>query len=217
MTEKWQRARSPDQKEERTQAILNAAADLIDKDGMDATGLNAIARKAGISKGNMYRYFESREAVLMELLIQEHRDCMQELEQGFRPLAGSNDAKAIARVIAGTISDRQRYWLLLGALAGILEHNVSPETITQFKRDLLASSSAVQEALEAAIPRLPSKQLFDYMTFITMAAGGVWPHTHPSPAAAQVLDQPEFSSFKIDFKQTMQVHAEALLLGLMRQ
>ncbi len=215
MSTHWQRARRPEQKEERSEAILNAAARLIDKDGLEGTGLNAIARAAGISKGAMYRYFESREAVLMQLLIVEHRDCMAALEKGFKPLAGSGDARAVAQAIADTIGDRPRYWLLLGALAGILEHNVTVETVTQFKRDLNAAIAPTHQALQAAIPRLSSETLFEYMAFLTMAAGGVWPHTRPSPVAREVLENPEFAHFKIDFKKTMQTHAQALLEGLM--
>ena len=49
----WQRARKPEQKEERREAILAAAGRLLDAEGLEGTGLNAIAREAGISKANV--------------------------------------------------------------------------------------------------------------------------------------------------------------------
>ena len=215
MSETWQRARQPEQKEIRSESILEAAASLLDADGLQGTGLNAIARAAGISKANTYRYFESREAVLMELLLREHRELLSTLEHGFHTLKASNDASAVAEVIASALSSRSRYCILVSALGGILEHNVSSETIAKFKRQLIDSTSGTIDALEAAIPKLSKEALFDYLTFIIMAASGVWPHSHPSKAAQQVLESPEFSQFRIEFQETMTKRAEDLLVGLM--
>ena len=68
------RARSPEEKELRRAAILQAAAALVEREGLEKTGLNAIAREAGISKANIYRYFESREAILLHLVLEDCRD-----------------------------------------------------------------------------------------------------------------------------------------------
>ncbi|MCA9688374.1 MAG: TetR family transcriptional regulator, partial [Myxococcales bacterium] len=59
MVSDFQRARSDAQKEQRRAAILQAAAALLDEGSLEAVGLNAIARRAGIAKSNVYRYFES--------------------------------------------------------------------------------------------------------------------------------------------------------------
>ena len=45
----WQRARNPEQKEQRRVAILDAAATLFEQGGLDNVSLNAIATEAGIS------------------------------------------------------------------------------------------------------------------------------------------------------------------------
>jgi AcrR family transcriptional regulator len=48
--------------------ILEAALRLIGDAGFDATTVEAIAREAGISKGTLYLYFESKLAMLEELI-----------------------------------------------------------------------------------------------------------------------------------------------------
>ena len=65
----YQRARSPEQKAERTEQILSAAEAML-AEGQDssALSLNVLAKRAGMAKSNIYRYFESREAVLLALL-----------------------------------------------------------------------------------------------------------------------------------------------------
>ncbi|HEU0222902.1 MAG TPA: helix-turn-helix domain-containing protein, partial [Paracoccaceae bacterium] len=67
----FQRARSPEQKAHRRRAILEAAAALLAEGGIEATTLAAIAERAGLVKSNLYRYFESREEILMWLFVED--------------------------------------------------------------------------------------------------------------------------------------------------
>src|SRR5689334_25239296 len=67
----FQRARKPEEQRLRRDAILAAASELFDLEGPQGTGLNAIAARAGFTKSNVYRYFESREDVLMSLFLVE--------------------------------------------------------------------------------------------------------------------------------------------------
>jgi AcrR family transcriptional regulator len=62
--------RAPD-RQRRSQAtfesILAAAGSRIDEIGVEATTMDAIARRAGVSIGAVYRFFENREAVVATL------------------------------------------------------------------------------------------------------------------------------------------------------
>lgn len=209
----WQRARQPEQKEERREAILRAAATLLDSDGLEATGLNAIAREAGISKANIYRYFESREAILLRLLLDEIESWAQALAKRLKKLAGTSDAHAAAKAFADTVATRQRFCVLIGALATVLEHNVGAETATLFKREFMTAVRPTVSALQAAIPELSDDRAFSALAMLVMAASGAWPHCNPSAVVSEVLEQPEFAAFRWDFKRTMREHATALLRG----
>jgi len=68
----FQRARQPEQREERRAHLLTTARAMLEG-GVDlrALTLNALAREAGMAKSNVYRYFETREALLLELLWAE--------------------------------------------------------------------------------------------------------------------------------------------------
>ena len=61
----FERARQPEQKELRREAILEAATELLAEKGLHDISLSAIARRAKLSKANLYRYFESREAIFL--------------------------------------------------------------------------------------------------------------------------------------------------------
>jgi AcrR family transcriptional regulator len=58
-------------------AILEAAGSLFDEYGIEATTMDAIARRAGVSIGAVYRFFENRDAIVATLTAR-WRDCIQE-------------------------------------------------------------------------------------------------------------------------------------------
>ena len=55
-------------KSRKRELILNTAFELILKNGYSNTKIIDIANKAGIGKGTVYEYFESKEALLLELI-----------------------------------------------------------------------------------------------------------------------------------------------------
>jgi AcrR family transcriptional regulator len=65
----YKRADYPEQKDERRQLILRAAAEELTLvgPGQEFT-INALARRAGLAKGTVYLYFKSKSAILIELL-----------------------------------------------------------------------------------------------------------------------------------------------------
>jgi AcrR family transcriptional regulator len=62
------RARSDDAKDERRQALLLVALDEFFQKGFTAARMDDIARRAGLSKGTLYLYFESKEALFTALI-----------------------------------------------------------------------------------------------------------------------------------------------------
>src|SRR3954470_18006166 len=99
--ESFQRARRPEQKEERRVHLLETAKAAL-RGGMEVSdlGLNELARQAQMTKSNVYRYFENREDLLLALLEEESE--LWQCELGKR-LAASPHATAeqIAQAFAG--------------------------------------------------------------------------------------------------------------------
>lgn len=52
-------------------AILEAAARILESDGLDALTTNAVADRAGVSVGSLYQYFPGKTALLAELIRRE--------------------------------------------------------------------------------------------------------------------------------------------------
>jgi AcrR family transcriptional regulator len=61
---------------ERKSRIIEAAIGSFLENGYNQTGIREIARKAGISLGNLYNHFRSKEDVLAEIAVLERQDLL---------------------------------------------------------------------------------------------------------------------------------------------
>lgn len=66
-------ARARDDGAKRRQ-VLDGAREVFLADGFDAASMNEIARVAGVSKGTLYVYFDSKEALFEALIREEKRE-----------------------------------------------------------------------------------------------------------------------------------------------
>jgi AcrR family transcriptional regulator len=66
-------------KKQKKRDILDAAIALYNKEAIDSTKIETIAKNAGMSKGNFYEYFSSRDDLIIALV----EDSIREFEIGF--------------------------------------------------------------------------------------------------------------------------------------
>jgi len=69
--------------------ILKATLDLISEQGFHGTPISQVAVKAGVGVGTIYRYFESKEALINELFLEIKREFSQAMLMGFTTEASS--------------------------------------------------------------------------------------------------------------------------------
>jgi AcrR family transcriptional regulator len=86
--ETYQRARRPEQKLERREAILDAARELALRDGVRSVSLAGIAERVGVPKSALLRYFETREQIFLELTAAAWRDWVAALHAELGGQAG---------------------------------------------------------------------------------------------------------------------------------
>ena len=98
----FQRARNEEQREIRRRAILDTAAAMLDEMPVAEVTLNELSRRVGLAKSNVLRYFESREAVLLELLDDFLGRWLVELAGD---LEAGIEAQATAEVRAGQLAE----------------------------------------------------------------------------------------------------------------
>jgi AcrR family transcriptional regulator len=210
----FRRARKPEEQQLRRETLLAAAAELFDAEGPQGAGLNAIAAKAGFTKSNVYRYFESREEVLLSLFLIELDGFATDFEAAMAATP-IGDIPAISRTAAKGFIARPRFASLISILAGVLEQNVSEARIIELKRDVAAQNLRIATALHS---RLPATSLADCGWVVSMTAtlvSGMWPAVIGSPIADKVLAMAEFRHLKPQPEVDLPRAIEALLRSIL--
>lgn len=215
-SETFQRARDPEQKAQRREELLGAARTLLTTEGLAGVGLSAIARAAGLAKSNVYRYFGSREEILMALLADDAFAWLAEFEREIAPLAGRNDATQVAAILARTISAHALTCQLIAVVAGVLEHNTSAAAAAEFKQQMLDLSIRIRNAIHAALPAIPIDRVIAFVRYLHALIAGLWPMAHPAPMMAPLLRRPEYASLASDFETDLRGCLRPLLDGLCR-
>jgi AcrR family transcriptional regulator len=155
----FQRARSEEQREIRRRAVLDTAAAMLDEMPVAEVSLNELSRRVGLAKSNVLRYYETREAVLLELLDRFLRDWLAalagELTAGIDPgLPAADRARLLAGILSRSLADRPVLCGLFGAQGGVLEQNVSVEVVTRHKRESLEILADLTTLIREHVPEL---------------------------------------------------------------
>jgi AcrR family transcriptional regulator len=214
----FQRARSEEQREIRRRVILDNAAAMLDEMPVAEVSLNELSRRVGLAKSNVLRYFDSREAVLLELLDSFLGRWLEELSQDLAAGIKTDAvpevrAAQLAEVLSRSLADRIVLCDLFGAQGGVLEHNVSVEVVKKHKRSSLARLEVMTGLARLHVPELgDGAQLFCLMSLVS--AGALSSYFPPPPSLlAAYEDEPELDALQLDFQQALQASLTASLLG----
>ncbi|MDQ2814542.1 MAG: TetR family transcriptional regulator [Actinomycetota bacterium] len=226
----FQRARSEEQREARRQAILGAAATMLAEMPVAEVTLNELSRRAGLAKSNVLRYFESREAVLLELLDSAWQDWLTELDRDLAGPGGAVDTTAAsttmgtaaeradraALAVAASLAARPMLCDLISAQAAVLERNVSPQVAAQYKRASIAGITALGAMIIRRVPELGEHDAVRLAGAAVLMTGALWPHTQPSAAMlAAYAAEPDLAAMRLDFTATLSEMLQLIAAGLL--
>jgi AcrR family transcriptional regulator len=213
----FQRARSEEQREIRRQAILDAAAAMLEQMPVAEVTLNELSRRVGLAKSKVLRYFESREAVLFELLERAMERWLEqvpdELAAGVDPrLSARERGDQVAAVLSASLARQTVLCDLINAQTGVLEHNVSVEVAVQYKRSAVKDIAAAAAVIHRHLPELGDGARFvAIMTLILAGTLSVYCRPSASALAAYEAD-PTVAVLRMDLRTTLE-HAVATLIA----
>jgi AcrR family transcriptional regulator len=220
MATTFQRARSDEQRALRSQAILDTAAAMLQEMPVADISLNELSRRVGLAKSNVLRYFDSREAVLLELLASSSREWLAHLTAELpsavrRRSAFKRRAEQLATAISGSLAERPVLCDLMSAQAAVLEHNVSVEAVTSYKLAAIADAEVLAGLVRDALPELSHNDAWRYAVGTWLMTSALWAHARPPEAVLQARAADErLQQTHIDFPVTLEDHLTTLAIGL---
>jgi AcrR family transcriptional regulator len=187
----FRRARRPEQVEARRAAILDAAVAMLRERPISEISLRELSERIGLAKSNVLRYFDSREAIFLEVLDQVWGDWLDGLEADFdtlsAPAEGYRREVEVAATVAAALIRDPLLCELLAAMAGVLERNISVDFARAFKERAYAIVERAEALVRRRLPALSEAGAAHFVASVGVLLAGLWPHARPTEAVATVM------------------------------
>jgi AcrR family transcriptional regulator len=233
----FQRARRPEQVRERRGMILDAALRMLRERPVADISLRELSSRVGLAKSNVLRYFDSREAIFLELLDREWQSWLAELDESLGEPAepartlgepaepagtlgergavragggGFRGEIELARTIAASVVRRPLLCELIAAMAGVLERNIGLDTARTFKKRALANTARLAELVGQRVAVLPPEASMHFAGATFVMVAGLWPYATPTEAVATAIAE-------LDLPAAGRLFADGLAEGLVNQ
>jgi len=189
----FQRARRPEQMAARRTAILTGAREMLAEKNVADISLRELSGRIGLAKSNVLRYFDSREAIFLEILDEEFGAWLADLEARLgRPRARKVDYAneiRVAAAVADSLVERQLLCELVSSMAGVLERNISFDSARDFKARALGRITELAKLVAGQLPWLPREFTEFFAEAALTLAAGMYPFSVPTEPVRAAMGQ----------------------------
>ncbi|WDE02460.1 TetR family transcriptional regulator [Thalassomonas actiniarum] len=211
----WQRARTDEKKNERKEAIYDAALALFKEKGYEKVSFNKIASEAGFTKSNMYRYFSSKEEIFLNIFASLFEAWFEDISQRLKKLNQDVEVELFAENWVASNMSHPQFLDLTPILFLSLESNSSYEQLLEFKQ--LSMNLLYQLAIEIArvYPNIQGEKAFQFLTLSFAATANYWAaESHQNEALNKIYQLEPFKELKPNFEKSLKASVEVIIKGL---
>lgn len=84
-------------------ALVEATARILVKEGFDKASTNRIAEVAGVSVGSLYQYFPGKEALVAAVIERHQQEIMQTVREEWSGVSGQPLEQAVRKLVAAAV------------------------------------------------------------------------------------------------------------------
>src|SRR5437867_317791 len=211
------RARGEAAKQQRRDAILRVARRLFERGTFADLTMAELARRAGLAKGTVYLYFETKEELFLAVLEDLLQAWFDDVDRRLDGLGGKASPERVARGLADAVAGQETLTRLLTVLHTSLEHNITRARVLRFKQLVHARLFRTAARLERCLPFLRPGEGARVLLLVDALVIGLRHLADPAPVVREVLDEPGMDVFDVDFVRELRASLLALLRGLEAQ
>ena len=191
-------------KQARRAGILSSAARLFSSREYHDVSMAAIARAAGLAKGTVYLYFDTKESVFLDLVSSELAAWVADSSARLEETNQNATPADVAKAVASALAERPALIRLIALLHVILEQNTEREALRAFKIRLLAITEQAAGVFEQALRLEPGTgtRLVLWMHALTVGLSQMTPQG--AQVAALVEQDPALAVFRLDLRTELE-------------
>lgn len=181
---------SPELTEKRISEILNACEKIYRTQGFYGVNIKQISTEISLTRPSIYNYFETKEEILLGLLIREYDCWCGELEAVIDKANGSSRPE-LSRYIAHTLEDKDILLRILNMNLSEIEQNSRVERLAEFKARFKRLISLLHEILRSYKADISGAEREEFCETFSAFLFGVFPftkHTDKQIEAMRIAD-----------------------------
>lgn len=188
------RAINSNQKAERREVIIRAALDCFERPTFAELTMAEISRTAGVSKGTLYLYFQSKEELFLQALLELYEDWFRSFEPAPTDL--------VEHVIK-SLEARPKLLELMSMAPSVMEANAPIEAVLEFKRALALGLDGLSQAVNVE----PRRLMWAYAIIV-----GLHSTSNPPPdLRKKIQEESDLVHFQLDFSSELRALLKHIL------
>jgi AcrR family transcriptional regulator len=209
-----QRAMALEDKEERRNALLDAAEALFLEHPDRMASVAEVAEAAGLAKGTVYLYFPSKEEMLLSLHerhVAHFFSALMRLLEG-RGRVGFDE---VWRVTRDNLIRARGYLPLTSRCFGLMDRDMPAVAAVAFKVRVGRALTDAGELLERHFPALRDGSGVAVLQHSYGLIVGLWQLLHPIERFGTAMERAELAMFRRDYEREVEQALRALWAGTM--
>lgn len=116
-------------------ALVEATARILVRDGFDRASTNRIAQEAGVSIGSLYQYYPGKEALVVAVIERHNRELLTVVREAVAEIAGQPIEAGVRRLVASAVAAHRLDPKLHRVLAEQIPRTGALEDVEAFSRE----------------------------------------------------------------------------------
>ncbi|HEX6587728.1 MAG TPA: TetR family transcriptional regulator [Longimicrobiales bacterium] len=205
-------ARTVEQKTAKAETIAAAALALQREVRFEDWTVSQVARRAGVAKGTVFLYYETKEALGLAVAQRLLGDWLDDLDRRLASEPGATTAAA-AQAISRSLESRRALRRTIGQI-GHLEHAAGRSAVEQYRQWMLDRFSQTGARLEARLSFLRTGEGLRLLLLVQALMIGYNSLAEPTPVVQAVLGAPALEPLRVDFRRAVAESVWMQLEGL---
>lgn len=207
----WKRARSDEQILQRITSIMNAAGTVFCRVPYEGVTMLMIAKEAGTTRSNIYRYFNTREEIFLAIYMNDIAEWAEEVIMSFTDRLTIED---FASKWTELLCRQKRMLQLTPLLSLSLEKNSSEELYLKTKVTLYELTEKFSSIMRRVLPELSEEHIYRFILLHQALSAGAWPMSQYTGYQTRILKENGLDFFKLEFSSFYLESITAYLKGI---
>jgi AcrR family transcriptional regulator len=171
---KFKRARSKENKEKRFSDILDVSAELYDKLHYSGLTFEEISKKLNITRPAIYKYFRTKDEILVEILLRDLDNLCNDLTDSFD--SSKKYAKEeIAAIWTDVMLKNKRIMDVMSLHSSSIEKKISAEYNNGPESVIKGNIETLKELIKGLVPGIDDDTAKDFILYQISFAVGLYP------------------------------------------